>query len=207
MCKVHYLSFTFHIQKFNCYKYHWSDNRVPVILAVNQGSLDQIDPSSNRVLCFLRLQGYGRLSKGNVTVLKSFIHTVVQDRMTIRMVYYLVANCIELHQQVKDYPGGVAVIHGGFSRLVSILKHAIAAIFVAICISYYTILILILKRRSSIPLLFIWCRNLNEYPFAAPVCLGTKRWLNKMHTRSSCQLCGHSHKAEKRSHHIRPIPT
>ncbi len=38
-------------QRFNTYKYHWSNNRVPVILEVNQGSLDQVDPSSNRVLC------------------------------------------------------------------------------------------------------------------------------------------------------------
>ncbi|XP_076446613.1 dnaJ homolog subfamily C member 13-like isoform X1 [Babylonia areolata] len=38
-------------RRFNAYKYHWSDNRMPVILEVNQGSLDQIDPSSNRVLC------------------------------------------------------------------------------------------------------------------------------------------------------------
>ncbi|KAK7111432.1 hypothetical protein V1264_011066 [Littorina saxatilis] len=38
-------------KRFNAYKYHWSENRVPVILEVNQGSLDQIDPHSNRVLC------------------------------------------------------------------------------------------------------------------------------------------------------------
>ena len=38
-------------RRFNAYKYHWSENRVPVILEVNQGSLDQIDPTSNRVLC------------------------------------------------------------------------------------------------------------------------------------------------------------
>ena len=38
-------------RRFNAYKYHWSENRVPVILEVNQGSLEQIDPTSNRVLC------------------------------------------------------------------------------------------------------------------------------------------------------------
>lgn len=38
-------------QRFNAYKYHWSDSRVPVILEVNPGSLDQVDPASNRLLC------------------------------------------------------------------------------------------------------------------------------------------------------------
>ncbi|KAJ8321004.1 hypothetical protein KUTeg_002591 [Tegillarca granosa] len=54
------------VKRFNCVKHHWSDNRVPVLLEVNQGSLDQIDPATNKV---------------------------------------------------SDYPGGVVVIHGGFSRL------------------------------------------------------------------------------------------
>ncbi|KAK7507621.1 hypothetical protein BaRGS_00001556 [Batillaria attramentaria] len=68
-------------RRFNAYKYHWSENRVPVILEVNQGSLDQIDPTSNRVLCsycYKDMEGF---------------------------------------TQVSDVPGGVAVIHGGFSRL------------------------------------------------------------------------------------------
>jgi len=38
-------------QRFNAFKYHWSENRVPVILEVNQGSLDQVDPATRRKLC------------------------------------------------------------------------------------------------------------------------------------------------------------
>ena len=39
------------LQRFNAYKYHWSDSRQAVTLEVNPGSLDQIDPTSNRHLC------------------------------------------------------------------------------------------------------------------------------------------------------------
>ncbi|KAK6166630.1 hypothetical protein SNE40_023278 [Patella caerulea] len=38
-------------KRFNAYKLHWSDNRVPLILEINHGSLDQIDPASNKVIC------------------------------------------------------------------------------------------------------------------------------------------------------------
>lgn len=68
-------------KRFNAYKHHWSDNRVPVILEVCQCSLDQIDPSSGQRLC-----SYDYKDMEGLT-------------------------------QVSDYPGGVAVIHGGFSRL------------------------------------------------------------------------------------------
>lgn len=43
--------FSLSVQRFNAFKHHWSDNRVPVLLEVNQGSVDQIDPATNRVLC------------------------------------------------------------------------------------------------------------------------------------------------------------
>ncbi|XP_025080789.1 dnaJ homolog subfamily C member 13-like isoform X2 [Pomacea canaliculata] len=39
------------VRRFNAYKYHWSEKRVPVILEVSQGSLDQIDATTSRVLC------------------------------------------------------------------------------------------------------------------------------------------------------------
>ena len=39
------------IQRFNAYKYHWSDKRVAVILEVNTASLDQVDPATRRTLC------------------------------------------------------------------------------------------------------------------------------------------------------------
>lgn len=37
-------------KRFNAFKHHWSENRVPVILEANHSSLDQLDPSSNRLL-------------------------------------------------------------------------------------------------------------------------------------------------------------
>ena len=69
-------------QRFNAFKYHWSSNRTSVVLEVGPGSLDQIDPHSNRLLCsydFMDVEG-------------------------------LVL--------VSDYPGGIAIKYGGFSRLV-----------------------------------------------------------------------------------------
>jgi len=39
------------VQRFNAYKYHWSDKRVPVILEVNTASLDQVDPATRRTMC------------------------------------------------------------------------------------------------------------------------------------------------------------
>ena len=71
------------IKRFNAYKYHWSDNRVPIVLEVSQGSLDQKDPATNQLLC-----SYDYKDMEGLT-------------------------------QISDYPGGIAVIHGGFSRLVS----------------------------------------------------------------------------------------
>ena len=38
-------------QRFNAYKYHWSDKQVPVILEVNAASVDQVDPATRRTLC------------------------------------------------------------------------------------------------------------------------------------------------------------
>lgn len=68
-------------KRYNAYKYHWSDNRLPVILEVNQGSLDQVDPATNRTLC-----SYDYKDMEGVAL-------------------------------VSDYPGGVSIIYGGFSRL------------------------------------------------------------------------------------------
>lgn len=68
-------------KRFNAYKYHWSDKRVPVILEVNPASLDQVDPAT---------------------------------RHTLNSYDY---KDIEGFAVISDYPGGVAVISGGFSRL------------------------------------------------------------------------------------------
>ncbi|CAH1789259.1 unnamed protein product [Owenia fusiformis] len=38
-------------RRFNAFKYHWSDKRIPVVLEVNAGSLDQRDAVTNRLLC------------------------------------------------------------------------------------------------------------------------------------------------------------
>ncbi|KAL3854398.1 hypothetical protein ACJMK2_013668 [Sinanodonta woodiana] len=68
-------------KRFNAYKHHWSDNKVPIILELNASSLDQLDPSTGRRLCsydYKDLEGLTRLS---------------------------------------DYPGGLALVHGGFNRL------------------------------------------------------------------------------------------
>ena len=74
-------------RRFNSSKHHWSDNRVPVVLEVNQGSLDQVDPVSRRRICsydYKEMEGIAQLT---------------------------------------DYPGGVAVIYGGFSRLAPDVPH------------------------------------------------------------------------------------
>ncbi|XP_035660587.1 dnaJ homolog subfamily C member 13-like isoform X3 [Branchiostoma floridae] len=38
-------------KRFNAYKHHWSDNRVQILLEVTAGSLNQVDPATNKVLC------------------------------------------------------------------------------------------------------------------------------------------------------------
>lgn len=70
------------VARFNAVKYHWSEQRIPTILVVNQGSLDQVLPGNNRLLCSYDYKDMEGLAP------------------------------------VSNYPGGVAVIHGGFSRLV-----------------------------------------------------------------------------------------
>lgn len=43
------MSFYF-IQRFHAYKHHWSDTRLPVLLEITPYSLDQLDPTTSRVL-------------------------------------------------------------------------------------------------------------------------------------------------------------
>ncbi|XP_023933252.1 dnaJ homolog subfamily C member 13-like [Lingula anatina] len=71
----------FQSKRFNAYKYHWSDNRIPTLLQVNQSSLDQVDPKTG-------------------TKLVSYDYKDMEGFAVI-----------------SDYPGGVAVIHGGYNRL------------------------------------------------------------------------------------------
>lgn len=47
-------------QRFNAYKHHWSDTRLPVVLEITPYSLDQLDPATNMVLasyCFKDFEG------------------------------------------------------------------------------------------------------------------------------------------------------
>lgn len=67
--------------RFNAFKYHWSDTRLPVVLEVTPCSLDQIDPTTSEKLC-------------------SYDYKEIEGVV-----------------QVSDYPGGIAVVYGGFSRL------------------------------------------------------------------------------------------
>lgn len=67
--------------RFNAYKYHWSDTRLPVVLEVTPCSLDQIDPTTRQKLC-------------------SYDYKEMEGVV-----------------QVSDYPGGIAIVYGGFSRL------------------------------------------------------------------------------------------
>ncbi|XP_053386463.1 dnaJ homolog subfamily C member 13-like isoform X2 [Mercenaria mercenaria] len=72
---------TFQKKRFNAFKHHWSDSRVPIILQVSQSSLDQVDQRTDKILCSYDYKDMEGLA------------------------------------QISDYPGGVAVIHGGFNRL------------------------------------------------------------------------------------------
>lgn len=67
--------------RFNGYKYHWSDTRLPIVLEVTPCSLDQIDPTTREKLC-------------------SYDYKDLEGVV-----------------QVSDYPGGIAIVYGGFSRL------------------------------------------------------------------------------------------
>uniref|UniRef100_A0A287DFT5 DnaJ heat shock protein family (Hsp40) member C13 n=1 Tax=Ictidomys tridecemlineatus TaxID=43179 RepID=A0A287DFT5_ICTTR len=52
-------------RRYNCYKHHWSDTRKPVILEVTPGGFDQINPTTNRVLCsydYRNIEGFVDLS-------------------------------------------------------------------------------------------------------------------------------------------------
>lgn len=52
-------------QRYNCYKHHWSDTRKPVILEVTPGGFDQINPTTNKVLCsydYRNIEGFVDLS-------------------------------------------------------------------------------------------------------------------------------------------------
>uniref|UniRef100_W5N2E9 DnaJ heat shock protein family (Hsp40) member C13 n=1 Tax=Lepisosteus oculatus TaxID=7918 RepID=W5N2E9_LEPOC len=52
-------------RRYNCYKHHWSDARKPVVLEVTPGGVDQIDPSTNRILCsydYRNIEGFAEVT-------------------------------------------------------------------------------------------------------------------------------------------------
>lgn len=53
------------VQRYNCYKHHWSDTRKSVSLEVTPGGIDQIDPQTNRVVCsydYRNVEGFVEVS-------------------------------------------------------------------------------------------------------------------------------------------------
>ncbi|XP_077997979.1 dnaJ homolog subfamily C member 13-like [Glandiceps talaboti] len=68
-------------KRFNSYKHHWSEKRIPIVLEITPSSINQKDPGTNRILCRYEYKD------------------------------------IEGFTSVSDYPGGFAIIHGGFNRL------------------------------------------------------------------------------------------
>ncbi|XP_058039929.1 dnaJ homolog subfamily C member 13 isoform X4 [Ahaetulla prasina] len=52
-------------RRYNSYKHHWSDSRKPVILEVTPGGFDQINPTTNTILCsydYRYIEGFVDLS-------------------------------------------------------------------------------------------------------------------------------------------------
>ncbi|KAM8967651.1 dnaJ homolog subfamily C member 13 isoform 1-T1 [Pelodytes ibericus] len=52
-------------RRYNCYKHHWSDTRKLVTLEVTPGGIDQIDTTTNRLLCsydYRNIEGFAEVS-------------------------------------------------------------------------------------------------------------------------------------------------
>ncbi|XP_041101155.1 dnaJ homolog subfamily C member 13-like [Polyodon spathula] len=52
-------------RRYNCYKHHWSDTRISVVLEVTPGGIDHIDPSTNRIHCsydYRNIEGFAEVS-------------------------------------------------------------------------------------------------------------------------------------------------
>ncbi|XP_013794496.1 LOW QUALITY PROTEIN: dnaJ homolog subfamily C member 13-like [Limulus polyphemus] len=73
------------VNKYNCTKLHWSDKRVPVVLEVNQGSLNQLDRSTAKVIAsydYKDIEGLAPVSGGFVVTHGGFgrMHTFFTDK-------------------------------------------------------------------------------------------------------------------------------
>uniref|UniRef100_A0A8B9HJM2 J domain-containing protein n=1 Tax=Astyanax mexicanus TaxID=7994 RepID=A0A8B9HJM2_ASTMX len=63
-CSINPTSFPY-LNRYNCYKHHWSDTRRTVGLEVTPGGIDQIDPHTNRVICsydYRSVEGFAEVS-------------------------------------------------------------------------------------------------------------------------------------------------
>lgn len=73
------------ISKYDCTKFHWSDKRVPVVLEVNQGSLNQLDRSTAKVIAsydYKDIEGLAPVPGGFVLIYGGFgrMHTFFTDK-------------------------------------------------------------------------------------------------------------------------------
>ncbi|XP_076459341.1 dnaJ homolog subfamily C member 13-like isoform X2 [Babylonia areolata] len=101
-------------RRFNAVKLHWSESRVPVILEVNQGSLDQIDPKSSRVLCsyhYKDMEGLALVSDvpGGVAVIQggfSRLHLFALEAYSelVKSVMETAAACIGIAVRQRKEP-------------------------------------------------------------------------------------------------------
>lgn len=56
------------LQRYQGYKHHWSDVRLPIMLEVTPYSLDQLDPATNHILasyCYKDFEGICTISDYN----------------------------------------------------------------------------------------------------------------------------------------------
>lgn len=44
------IGYSLKLQRYQAYKHHWSDIRLPTVLEITPYSLDQLDPATNKVL-------------------------------------------------------------------------------------------------------------------------------------------------------------
>nr|XP_040126489.1 dnaJ homolog subfamily C member 13 [Ictidomys tridecemlineatus] len=84
-------------RRYNCYKHHWSDTRKPVILEVTPGGFDQINPTTNRVLCsydYRNIEGFVDLSdyQGGFCILYGGFSRLVSNVFKTAFVFALVCD-------------------------------------------------------------------------------------------------------------------
>ncbi|ESP01914.1 hypothetical protein LOTGIDRAFT_238096, partial [Lottia gigantea] len=101
-------------KRFNAYKLHWSDTRVPILLEVNEGSVDQIDPASQRILCsydYKDIEGLVQLSDvpGGVSIIyggfsRLHLFALEQRDDLIKSIMETGANCVGVAIKQRKEP-------------------------------------------------------------------------------------------------------